>query len=181
MKNFYKITENVLKDISSGKISEEQVIENLSASVRERFDLECCIDKFNRLCWICDCESPIEQYFAYALEEKQLRNWMYFNPRIDFIEMNTQETIVISNSKYRVDFLLSVWYPEKHSGKNFVIECDGHDFHEKTKEQAQKDKKRDRELVSSGYVVLRFTGSEIIKSPHRCVLDVMKAILQYSN
>ena len=44
---------------------------------------------------------------------------------------------------------------------SIVVELDGHDFHEKTKEQAQKDKDRDRSLTRAGYKIMRFTGSEI--------------------
>ena len=46
-----------------------------------------------------------------------------------------------------------------------MIECDGHDYHERTKEQAARDKKRDRFFASKGYKVLRFTGSEIWADP----------------
>lgn len=60
---------------------------------------------------------------------------------------------------YRVDFLIrAVNYG---CVEQVVVECDGHDFHEKTKEQARKDKSRDRELQAIGYKVYRYTGSEI--------------------
>ncbi|MCL6443424.1 MAG: endonuclease domain-containing protein [Alicyclobacillus sp.] len=62
--------------------------------------------------------------------------------------------------RYTADFLVT-WGQYK-----FVIECDGHDFHEKTKEQAAHDKKRDREMTSMGYIVMRFTGSEIWNDPY---------------
>ena len=58
--------------------------------------------------------------------------------------------------KYRVDFFVIIPYKQ-----GIIIECDGHDFHEKTKEQAKYDKQRDRFLMSKGYKVLHFTGSEI--------------------
>ena len=58
---------------------------------------------------------------------------------------------------YRVDFMVSFM------NEQFIIECDGHDFHERTKEQAQRDKKRDRDLQSKGMKVFRFSGSEIWK------------------
>lgn len=59
--------------------------------------------------------------------------------------------------QYRVDFLVTATF----SDDKIVIECDGHDFHEKTKEQAKHDKERDRYLTSQGYKILRYTGSEI--------------------
>lgn len=81
---------------------------------------------------------------------------------------------------YRVDFVVSAWtYGQVWNGKNrwsrgeprwrrLVIECDGHDFHERTKEQAARDRSRDRSLNNDGYDVFRFTGSEIWRDPWGC-------------
>jgi hypothetical protein len=57
--------------------------------------------------------------------------------------------------------------------RRLVIECDGHDFHEKTREQATKDKSRDRDLLNLGYPVMRFTGSEIVSAPLKSAAQVM--------
>lgn len=69
---------------------------------------------------------------------------------------------------YRADFALF------GSEIEVIIECDGHAFHEKTKEQAAKDKARDRFLAESGYRVLRFTGSEIWANPFACAAQAMR-------
>lgn len=54
-----------------------------------------------------------------------------------------------------------------------LVECDGHDFHEKTKKQAAHDKARDRALVAAGHKVLRFTGSEIYADPCACAAEAI--------
>lgn len=77
-----------------------------------------------------------------------------------------QETV----GKHRVDFLL--WIQQDDRGAGLIVECDGHEFHEKTKEQAARDKKRDRELLAAGFPVMRFTGSEIYRDPVGCVEQV---------
>lgn len=80
---------------------------------------------------------------------------------------------------YKADFLAWFSHGKHHAG--VVIECDGHEFHERTKEQAGRDKKRDREIVGHGYPVLRFTGTEIFKDPMGCaaqVRDVLIPVLQ---
>lgn len=69
---------------------------------------------------------------------------------------------------YRVDFLLQV------RGDYIAIECDGHEWHERTKQQAAYDKSRDRELLALGIRTTRFTGSEIHHSIDRCVADIYK-------
>ncbi len=76
--------------------------------------------------------------------------------------------------RYRADFLvIKERYPDKY---RYVIECDGHDFHERTKEQAQHDKKRDRDMQKVGYKVFRFTGSEIWRTTGKCVLEALDAL-----
>ncbi|KAA0117930.1 DUF559 domain-containing protein [Methylobacterium sp. P1-11] len=71
-----------------------------------------------------------------------------------------------------VDFLFIV---RDFADKNHmaVVECDGHEFHERTKEQAQRDRSRDRRLQEAGYRVFRFTGSEIYRDPLGCAREVM--------
>jgi very-short-patch-repair endonuclease len=74
--------------------------------------------------------------------------------------------------KYRVDFVIRHLFGL--SGRaGIVIECDGHDFHEKTKKQAAKDKARDRDLQQMGYRVFRYTGSEIWKDPIDCANEAL--------
>lgn len=86
--------------------------------------------------------------------------------------------------RYRVDFVLSAYsdgtvYSElaepvvgQPRWRRLVIECDGHDFHERTKEQAAKDRSRDRELSALGFDVFRFTGSELWRDPWGCASQV---------
>jgi hypothetical protein len=59
-----------------------------------------------------------------------------------------------------------------------LVECDGHDFHERTKDQAARDKKRDRNLATAGWTTLRFTGSEIYADPLKCASDVVEYLLR---
>jgi very-short-patch-repair endonuclease len=77
---------------------------------------------------------------------------------------------------YRVDFLLLHSKGLEGVG-GIVIECDGHEFHEKTKEQAAKDKARDRDLQERGYKVFRFSGSEIWRDPFACAREVLQHAL----
>ena len=68
-----------------------------------------------------------------------------------------------------VDFVLV----DHDSRRALVIECDGHDFHERTKEQAAKDRSRDRALQQLGCTVFRFTGSELYRDPFRKAMEVV--------
>lgn len=61
-----------------------------------------------------------------------------------------------------------------------IVECDGHDYHERTKAQARHDRKRDRETQATGMLVLRYTGAEIWGDPIGCARDVEDKILDRS-
>jgi very-short-patch-repair endonuclease len=101
------------------------------------------------------CESPIEErlalHLAIALVGEKLEN---------------QRRVETDSGTFRLDFAFEI------AGKKVAIECDGHEFHERTKEQAARDKARDRALTAAGWRVLRFTGSEIWKSPERCAAEI---------
>lgn len=79
---------------------------------------------------------------------------------------------------YRVDFVFAKAKYFDRPSKWVVIECDGHDFHEKTKEQAARDKARDRFLSAEAGKVLRFTGSEIFRDVGACWEDVTKVVIK---
>lgn len=70
--------------------------------------------------------------------------------------------------------------PSQRTGVKFVVECDGHAFHEKTKEQAAQDKRRDRTLQSLGFKVFRFTGMEINNDVLSCAEEVFDTFFRES-
>jgi very-short-patch-repair endonuclease len=70
--------------------------------------------------------------------------------------------------------------PSRRTGAKFVVECDGHEFHEKTKEQAAQDKRRDRTLQSLGFKVFRFTGMEINNDVLSCAEEVFDTFFRES-
>ena len=55
-----------------------------------------------------------------------------------------------------------------------AIELDGHDFHERTKEQVALRNERDRSAPQAdGWTVLHFSGSELVRDPLKCVQSVL--------
>jgi len=55
-----------------------------------------------------------------------------------------------------------------------IVELDGHQFHEKTPEQAEHDKRRDRWFTARGHRVVRFTGREVWRDVHACVAEALE-------
>lgn len=56
---------------------------------------------------------------------------------------------------------------------SIAVFCDGHEFHERTKEQAKRDRSIDRSLQALGIPVLRFTGREIHADVDRCIREIV--------
>lgn len=99
------------------------------------------------------CQSPIErELLTYLLE--MMPKSAELVPQYQF-------------EGYRIDFALI------GNGRRVAIECDGHDFHERTKEQARHDRSRDRRMTAAGWAVCRFTGSEIHKDARRCAMEAI--------
>jgi hypothetical protein len=57
-----------------------------------------------------------------------------------------------------------------------VVECDGHAFHERTPEQASKDRKRVRMLQRLGTLVLPFTGTDIVRGNEESAREIVETI-----
>lgn len=75
-------------------------------------------------------------------------------------------------SGYRPDFVLWRILPPALSTPRVIVECDGFDFHDRTKALAARDKQRDRQLQKTGLQILRFTGSELWKNARTCAIEV---------
>jgi hypothetical protein len=136
------------------------------------------------------CESPAEQNFmAAAIDYFGLRyNEHYKRGQATFdgvgpascglftLLVEPQVDISSFDASYRADFVFSLTRYARNGvpriwGKT-VVEIDGHDFHEKTKSQASRDKKRDRDFLSEGYVTMRFSGSDVYHRTFECVEEV---------
>lgn len=68
---------------------------------------------------------------------------------------------------YKIDLLIQC----RH--QNLAIECDGHEWHDRTKQQASSDRARDRFLLSKGIHTIRFTGSDIHRDANECAVEIM--------
>ena len=109
-------------------------------------------------------ESPIERMMLIGLMGLSYTVPRFiFEDLFDFVRRDVPFPIIRVTTqapvlKYRADILLTVEFEGKVLGQ-VVVECDGHNFHERTKDQASRDRTRDREMTLAGFKVMRFTGS----------------------
>lgn len=119
------------------------------------------------------CESPIEQILM-AHFDKRFRDLMHFTDYGYFLY--PQVFIKCEKNIYRVDFLANYCEmihdenDELHEVQKYLlVECDGHNFHEKTKAQVKQRNERDYNLKMCGFDIVHFSGSEIYNNPDECV------------
>jgi very-short-patch-repair endonuclease len=98
------------------------------------------------------------------------------------VVVEPQKLIRTEGGTYRADVFLYVTRvrvePEGDQWGPIVVEIDGYEFHERTKEQAARDRKRDRDLVREGIRVVRFTGAEVFHRPFECAREVDELLCQ---
>lgn len=92
-----------------------------------------------------------------------------------------QFPVSLGKRHVRLDFAIMIDWVSRWEGSGIqaktawiAVECDGHSFHERTKEQAASDRSRDRMLAEGGWTVLRFTGSELYANPSGCVEEFVR-------
>lgn len=129
-------------------------------------------DEFSQFMW-SECyqiESPIEQLFFIAINLVAEVNLVRLSIAKTEFNDKTDDLLIIPQwqaRKYRVDFALR----QHPIDKIICIELDGHEFHDRDERQRRYEKTRDRFLTASGYSVLHFTGSEIVKDPCAAALE----------
>lgn len=126
-------------------------------------------------------ESPIEDLFWTSFNALCAAHYLEVNPDPEFgvkgepvpgygVYVTPQAKI----GKYRVDFLVQQngIGPDEHL-RPVIVELDGHDFHDKSKQQRSYEKARDRALIKAGYRVLHYTGSDIFADPFAVAHEVL--------
>lgn len=140
------------------------------------------------------CESPIELAVFWALcarhqqtredsvstvympgaVDREVRGVNLRRSRAEWLDLAPQLDVNADGTIYRID--LAVWARFGTAASAVAVELDGHEFHERTKEQAERDKRRDRDLQALGWRVARFTGSQVLRD----VLGVADEIVTFA-
>lgn len=123
------------------------------------------------------CESPLERQLALAFSG--LNEFKWRGPTDHPWQLGRWDAaglVLLAQAEwlnFYADFALVPIGWKAPSGLPLVVEVDGHDFHERTKEQAEHDRRRDRLMIESGATVLRFTGREVWRNARACADEVL--------
>lgn len=146
----------------------------MTAHLVERFSDEMGSDLSFRMNSERPFGSPIEAIF---FQWWHLLIWSRDVPQNSAL-LRPQEAVTVGEKTYRLDFAAQ---PDDGyakalkaagvTGPKIGIELDGHDWHERTKEQVTYRNQRDRDLQAAGWIVLHYSGSELIRDPFTTVHD----------
>ncbi len=127
-----------------------------------------------------ETKSPVERMYLVWINYERV----YYGLGDDvFVNLVPQYKVIKGEKIFYIDFCFEVidYYPIKEPLLKFFVEIDGHDFHEKTKEQVKLDKQRERELADECDALIRFSGSEIFNDPQGCVHETMRILRKKFN
>lgn len=131
----------------------------------------------------CDPRSPLERRLLRALLDHCWPDILDRTVDGNILHDHPHMRLCIQFQKHRytTDFALCVMPPGL--GQLWVaIECDGHEYHDKTKEQADRDRARDRHFQALGWEVARYTGTQVNASAEWCARDVAHMVTSaYAN
>ena len=121
-------------------------------------------------------QSPLERKLYLELSKSYIKfqtqyplNWYGQNISIE------GKTYGDSENNFKEVLTVVDFYIEKKHIK-LCVYTDGHTYHERTEEQAQKDRNIDRKLQELGFQVLRYTGKEVKENCGKIIADIQKWI-----
>jgi len=122
--------------------------------------------------------TPIERLFFIAAVF-YLENWPREFPKDTWLECQPKLFLPPNELQKtaQVDFFLFCY----EGDAKLAIELDGHEFHQKTKEQAARDNRKTQLIMEQGIQVVRFSGSEVFRDPFSCVKQAAKIFLKMNS
>lgn len=169
-----------IRDRINELLGVSNISEIFSVSIEEAEKIENFQLKNKSLCGKCElkfkeckncvlvCQSPLERDLFLGLRKMALNIELQKRIKVDGSTYDYPETVVKNNILTVPDF-----YIENDLNK-ICIYADGHTYHERTEDQALRDRKIDRTLQELGFMCLRYTGKEIRTELDKVIEDIMQ-------
>lgn len=157
------------------KVSEDQATTIDNAHRSDKLCRDCEL-KMTHNCVTClfQLQSPLERKLFLELKRANI----YFQPQYPLNWLGQQISIngkTYNDRKNNFKEVLTVvdFFIDK-SGVRLCVYTDGHTYHERTEEQAQRDRNIDRKLQELGFQVLRYTGKDVNDDTTKIIHDILK-------
>ena len=172
---------NTMMDDIANALGYKPIMEKFNCSLCDAKDIKKEIDRMSD-CRECDlkmkecyrcckvCESPLERELLRALARNNIDAELQLRINKDNTTSHFPEPVDSTKILTIPDFYVET------GEKKICIYTDGHSYHERTEYQAVRDRSIDRELQNMGYLVLRYTTSEIRQNIQDVVDDIKKAM-----
>lgn len=155
---------------------------------------DCVLDYYQATCPNLLPDEDIREFWDRVIEHKitsppeQLFFWVWRSLEADYY-LAPQYPI----GRYRADFHVSAIDHFTNHAVRFPFEClqllgsklpryaieiDGFEWHDKTPEQAESDRRRERDIQRAGYTVIRFAAREVLRDPYPCVKEIIDRLKQ---
>jgi hypothetical protein len=125
------------------------------------------------------CESPMEKLFyiewVYQTDDRDSYDNIYVMPQFKIDNYRVDFLIYTNTDKYWMSKEFS--YPQYNKKNSLIIEIDSYLWHGSTPEQFAKEKERERYLQKNGWIMHRYSGSEIYKNVEKCVEEELEYIV----
>ncbi len=177
------MTENEMKsllDDISTVLGFKPIMEKFNCTIEDARDIKKVIDRSD--CQKCDlrmkecyrccivCESPLEKDLLLALVRNEISVELQMRINKDGSTGHFPEDVNPSKILTIPDFYVET------DNKKICIYTDGHTYHERTEYQAVRDRSIDRDLQNLGYIVLRYTSSEIRQKLEDVIRDIKRTM-----
>ena len=184
--DIYELTR--LRDEINEIIKNTSISEELGISLEEADEIEyhnrtdelCkdCDQKQSYTCKIClfELQSPLERKLYLALSNEYIK--FYHQYPLSWKGENIPlkgRSYYNKNNNFK-DVLTVVDFYIKNGRAKLCIYVDGHTYHERTAEQAQRDKRIDRKLQELGFTVLRYPGKDVNENLNGIISEIKKWI-----
>lgn len=136
-----------------------------------------CLNTF-AMTWCDDyksCKSPIEKILFLAFRILETVRCNELSDKSVAFNIEPQYLVDTGKKKYYVDLYFEIESWTENVG--VAVECDGYEFHQKSKKQVKYDNEREYEIKKCGFDMLRFSGSQIYNDPFKCANDIFDYLL----
>lgn len=135
--------------------------------------------EFEKFLSLDDGEDITYQFYHRDIHKEGVRSLKIKRPEYPKTDFYIDSAIFFESERESCE--INGFYPDfifTLGMTGYAIEIDGYDWHERTKEQAINDRKKDRAYIKAGYIPVRFLGAEVYHYPKKCAQEFIELVIE---